>query len=230
MKRKKIYTDNTKLYEKSSIYDIEDAYNIISKMKPAKFNESLDVSISLKLDSKIQPIKSDVNLPNGNGKDISILLLIDNGDNNSELKKEYNVNEVGGSLFIKDILEKKVDLKYDYIVTTTKMFPELKSVAKILGPKKLMPTTKNGTVTNNIEETINNIYKGKINIKSNKEGIINLSIGRRSFTYQQVYDNLKALYSNIIKVKDSNNKNIQIKNISISTTMSPGIRVNLNKF
>jgi large subunit ribosomal protein L1 len=110
------------------------------------------------------------------------------------------------------------------------MFPELKSVAKILGPKKLMPTTKNGTVTNNIEETINNIYKGKINIKSNKEGIINLSIGRRSFTYQQVYDNLKALYSNIIKVKDSNNKNIQIKNISISTTMSPGIRVNLNKF
>jgi large subunit ribosomal protein L1 len=184
----------------------------------------------LKFDSKTQPIRTNLTLPNGNGKKIRILLLIDNGDNNEELRKKYNVDQIGGSLFIKDILDKKIDLIYNYVITTPQTFPQLKSIAKILGPKKIMPTIKNGTVTDDIETTINNIHKGKINIKSTKEGVINLSIGRCSFTYQQIYDNFKSLYNDIIKIKDSNKKNIQIKNISISTTMSPGIRVNLNKF
>jgi large subunit ribosomal protein L1 len=137
---------------------------------------------------------------------------------------------IGGADFIKDISEKKANLKYDYIITTTAMFPKLKSIAKILGPKKLMPSIKNGTVTDDIKGAVDSIYKGKINVKSNKEGIINFSIGRRDFTYQQIYDNFKVMHNSIVKIKDSNKKNIHIKNISISTTMSPGIKVNLNKF
>jgi large subunit ribosomal protein L1 len=230
MKRCKKYIENTKLYEPSLFYSIEDIYNIYNKMKLAKFNESVDISILLKLDSKIQPIKGNITLPNGNGKKIRILLLVDNGDNNEELRKKYKVDKIGGSVFVKDILDKKINLIYDYVITTPKMFPQLKSIAKILGPKKIMPTMKNGTVTDNIEETVDNIQKGQISIKSNKEGIINLSLGRCSFTYQQIYDNFKSLYSHIIKMKDSNKKNIQIKRMSISTTMSPGIRVKLNKF
>merc|ERR1712183_1152990 len=99
------------------------------------------------------------------------------------------------------------------------MFPQIKSIAKILGQKKIMPTVKNGTVTENIEEKIKDIQKGQINIKSNKEGIINTSIGRYSFTYQQIYDNFKSLYNHVIKIKDSSNKKtIQIKKMFISTT------------
>jgi large subunit ribosomal protein L1 len=134
-------------------------------------------------------------------------------------------------MFIKDILDKKINLVYDYVITTPTMFPQIKPIAKILGQKKIMPTVKNGTVTENIEEKIKNIQKGQINIKSNKEGVINVSIGRYSFTYQQIYDNFKSLYNHVTKIKDSSNKKtIQIKKMFISTTMSPGIKVKLNKF
>jgi len=230
MKKYKKYMNNTKLYESSLSYSLKDAYNLIHTMEPAKFNESVDISIRLKLNSKTQPIRSDLVLPNGNGKKIRVLLLIENGDNNDELRAKYKIDKIGGSILIKDILDKKINLIYDYIITTPKMFPQLKPIAKILGPKKLMPTIKNGTVTENIEKTLNSIYKGRISIRSNKYGVINLSMGRFSFTYKQIYDNFTSLYNNIIKIKDSNQKSIQIKNISISTTMSPGIKISLNKF
>lgn len=230
MNKHKRYMNNIKLYKQFLLYSLKDAYNLIHSMKPAKFDESVDLSIRVKLDTKTQPIRKDLMLPNGNGKKVRILLILENGDDNTQLREKYKVDDIGGSNFIKNILNKKSNLNYNYIITTPKMFPQLKSIAKILGPKKLMPTIKDGTVTENIEETINNIHKGRINVRSNKNGVINVSIGRFSFTYKQIYDNFISLYNNIIKIKDSNQKNIQIKNISISTTMGPGIKINLNKF
>lgn len=225
MKFGKTYIKNLTLYESQSYYNIDDAYNIISKMVPARFNESIDISIIVKRDIKKPLLKSNLILPHGNGKKIRILLLINDGDNNVELKKLYGIDDIGGDFFIKNILEKKIALKYNYIITTPKMFPQLKPIAKILGPKGLMPTVKNDTVTDNIQEIITNLYKGKTNIKYNKDSTLNLSIGRRSFTYKQIHENLKAIYMAITATKST-----YIKNIFLASTMSPSIKINIDKF
>lgn len=230
MKRCKRYIKNATLYEQSSYYSLQEAYSIYKKMKPSCFDESVDVSMILKLESKAQSIRSNVILPNGNGKKLRILLLTDEVDNNNKLKDIYNVDEVGGNTFIKNLLEKKIKLNYDYVITTPKMFPQLKPIARILGQRKLMPTIKNNTVTNDIIDAVHNIRKSHVNIKSNKNGIINVSIGRCSFNCQQICDNFKSLHTHIVRLKDSNRKNIQIKKIFVSTTMSPSIKIKLNKF
>lgn len=226
----KRFKKNAKIYDNRKSYSLFEAYKIITNMEKVKFDESIDISLLIKQNSKNSSLKSDVILPHGNGKNIKLLLLLNNGDNNRDLIKKYKINSIGGESFIKNILDGVVPLKYSYVITTPDMFPKLKPIAKILGPKGLMPTVKNGTVSNNVEQAIDNIYKGQINIKSSKEGNINLSIGRCSFTYEQIYDNFKALYNKIVKIKPSSGKNIYIKNISISTTMSPGIKIHINKF
>jgi len=229
MKKGKRYTKNTQFYDRSNHYSINDAYDIIKKMSPAKFSESIDVSLLIKQDTKNSIIKSNIILPHSNGKKNKILLLTTNGDDIS-LKSQYDVEHIGGPACVKDIMERKHAVKYNYVITTPDMFPQLKTIAKILGPKGLMPNIKNGTISNDINDAINNIYNGKINIKSNKEGSINVSIGRSSFTYEQLYENIKALYNKILQIKLPNMKKLYIKKISISTTMSPGIKLNVNNF
>jgi large subunit ribosomal protein L1 len=134
---------------------------------------------------------------------------------------------VVGENWIQEVKNGNVSLKYDYIITEISMLVFFKSIAKILGPKHLMPTVKNGLASTDVHKTISNIRSGKLNFKIDKHGNIQLSIGRKSFPFDSIKSNYKALIKTLIKNKPSSIKASQyITNIHISTTMSPSIRIN----
>jgi len=222
----KKYQNNFKLIQNNSEYDLNDACSLIKDFVSYKFDESIDVSIIIKKDTKNPIVKGSVVLPHGNGKKSRILLLTRDGDQNTSLKDKLNIDCVGGNSTIEAIEKKSFPLNYDYIVTTPDMLVNLKKIARVLGPKGLMPSVNNGTVTTSIENTIDILQKGKIYFKSNKNGVINTSIGRMSFEPKNIHDNFIAIFGSILKIKPSTTKGYYIKSAFLSTTMGPSIKIN----
>jgi len=226
MYKGKNYWENCRMFNNKQKYSLEHAYSIIQKMKSCTFDESIDMTIKVKQAKSIQTNCS-TDLPHGNGKSKKILLVLQNGDENESYKDLYNVDKVVGENWIQEVKNGNVSLKYDYIITEISMLVFFKSIAKILGPKHLMPTVKNGLASTDVHKTISNIRSGKLNFKIDKHGNIQLSIGRKSFPFDSIKSNYKALIKTLIKNKPSSIKASQyITNIHISTTMSPSIRIN----
>ena len=228
IKRSKNYCHNIRDIKSNIKYSLQDSYKLIEKMQPAKFNESIDVSINIKKDNnQANLFKQSIILPYGNGKKSNILVLIK--DFNAETDKEkFAADKIGGIEIIKLIETGSYNINFNYIVTTPDMMIHLSAVAKILGPKGLMPSPKLGTVTKDISKAIEEIRSGKVNIKADKNGIINTSIGRRSFSLNQINENFIILIKTILKSKPSSIKGSYIKKIVISTTMSPGINIDIS--
>lgn len=220
-KHSKMYVEALGNVEKTKNYDVTEAIKLLKSLKTRKFDESVDLVLKLNIDAK----KTDMNvrgsfvLPNGTGKTKKILVVT------KTKADEASEADYCGAEDMLEKIEKENWFDFDTIVATPEMMPLLGKLGKVLGPKGLMPNPKLGTVTTNVKEAISNIKKGMVEYKNDSYGNLHLTIGKLSFTEEQLEKNLRAIVSEIVKNKPNGVKGTFIKNISISSTMSPGIKV-----
>ena len=212
-------TDATKVYEPI------DAIKILKENKYAKFNETLDVAINLGIDPNKtdQGIRGVTNLPKGTGKSIKIAVLT-KGDKQTEAK-EAGADLVGENDLIESIASGKI--AFDLLIASPDMMPSVGKVAKILGPKGLMPNPKLGTVTQDIATAVKNAKTGQVQFKNDKAGIVHAGIGKMNFDDNDLLENLKFFYTSINKSKPESVKGSFIKKVTIASTMGVGLEINL---
>ena len=216
---------------KEKISDIKqsklEAIKICKEVATAKFDESIDVSFSLGIDPKDaeQNIRSTVSLPNGTGKEVKIAVFA-GGEELTEAEKA-GADIVGGKeLATKVASEEKLDV--DIVISTPEMMAEVGQLGKILGPKGLMPNPKTGTVTPNVAKAVEDFKKGKIEIKNDKFGNLQMSIGKVSFDIDNLLQNFDEVIAEVLKSKPASSKGEFIKSVYISSTMGPSIPVDIN--
>ena len=214
-----------KLVEAGKLYDAKEAIELALKMPKAKFDETLEVHIKLGVDSKQadQQVRGVMVLPNGTGKSKKVLVLA-KGEKATQAK-EAGADFVGDDDMIEKI-QKENWFEYDVIVATPDMMASLGKIARILGPKGLMPNPKSGTVTMDVAKAVAEIKAGKIEYRLDKTNIIHCPIGKVSFGIEKLKENYDALLDAIIKAKPAAAKGTYLKSIAISTTMGAGIKIN----
>ena len=211
----------------SKDYSLLDAIEQLKSAPKAKFNESVDISINLGIDAtkSDQGVRGSSTLPHGIGKTMTVVAFADGED--EKAAKDAGADEVGFEDLI-DKVKKDKDLNADIVVATPDCMKKMGQLGRILGPKNLMPNPKEGTVTKNIADAISKAKKGQIRYKNDKAGIIHAIVGKLDFETDKLADNVAALISDINKAKPSSAKGKYMKNITISSTMGPGIRVDLS--
>ena len=213
-----------KLVDKSKLYDISEALDLALKMPKAKFDETVEVHVKLGVDSKQadQQVRGVIVLPHGTGKSKKVLVLA-KGEK-PEAAKAAGADFVGDDDMIQKIQSENW-LDFDTVVATPDMMASLGKVAKILGPKGLMPNPKSGTVTMDTAKAVSEIKAGKIEYRLDKTNIIHCSIGKVSFGVEKLKENYQTLLDAIVKAKPAAAKGTYLKSIAISTTMGAGIKV-----
>ena len=224
MKMSKNRKNLIKDFDLSKIYEPQEAIKILKEKSFVKFNETVDVSINLGIDTNKtdQNIKGVINLPKGSGKKIKIAVVC-NEDKQNEAK-ESGADLFGDITIIDQISKGKID--FDLLIATPDMMPSLGKVAKILGPKGLMPNPKLGTVTTDIAKSVKDAKSGQIKFKNDKAGIVHAGIGKLSFSEDDIMENLKMIYSSILKSKPDAVKGSFIKKVTIASTMGIGLQIN----
>ncbi len=224
MKRGKKYQDSVKLIDKTASYDAKAAIELIEKMPKAKFDETVEAHFRLGVDSKHadQQVRGVIVLPHGTGKTQRVLVFA-KGDKAKEAEAA-GADFVGADDLVPRI-EKENWFDYDVIVATPDMMGLIGRLGKVLGPKGLMPNPKSGTVTMDVAKAVTEIKSGKIEYRLDKNNIIHCPIGKVSFGADKLAENYTALYEAIVKAKPAAAKGQYIKNISISSTMGPGVTV-----
>ena len=223
----KITKNNKKLLENidtSVVYEPIEAIKILKSNTYTKFEEALEVAINLGIDTNKtdQNIRGVLTLPKGNGKTVKIAVLA-KGEKQTEAK-EAGADIIGEADLIDTISNNKID--FDLIIATPDMMPSIGKVAKILGPKGLMPNPKLGTVTQDIKTAVKNAKSGQVQFKNDKGGIIHAGIGKIKFNENDLLENLTAFISLIIKNKPENVKGSFIKKVTIASTMGVGLEIN----
>ena len=229
MKRSKRYVSNLEKLDKNKAYSAIEAVKLVKETSNAKFDSTIEVAMNLNLDTKKndQQLRGAVVLPNGTGKTKRILVLA-KGDQ-AKAAKEAGADFVGDLDMIQKI-EKESWFDYDVIIATPEMMPMLGKIGKLLGPKGLMPNPKTGTVTMDTAKAIEETKKGKVNYRTDSFGNVHGIVGKASFDDAKLVENLKAFVEAIMKVKPSAVKGTYVKNVSISSTMGPGVKIDLNSF
>ncbi|XVJ85159.1 50S ribosomal protein L1 ['Prunus avium' virescence phytoplasma] len=223
MKRSKKYLNISKLIDCSKLYSIDEAIKLIKKTKVTKFDSTVECNLSLQLDSKKadQNLRGALVLPHGSGKKLKIAVLA-KGAKVKEAE-EAGADYVGDQ----DLVERisKNWLGFDVLIATPDMMPSISKLGIILGPRRLMPNLKLGTVTDNVFKIVQEIKKGRIEYRLDKNGNLHTILGKISFKEEDLLDNFKFLYEHLISIKPKTAKSNFIKSITISTTMAPGIKV-----
>ena len=220
--------DSMSKFDKDLLYSLKDASKIIKDFPKLKFDSSIDLAVNLGVDPKKadQNIRGVVTLPNGTGKDVKVLALV-TPDKEDEAKNA-GADLVGLDEYIKKIKDGWTEV--DVIITMPSIMGKLGPLGRILGPRGLMPNPKTGTVTMNIGKAIEDVKAGKIDFKVDKNGVIHVSIGKVSFDAKKILENALEVINHIIKIKPSSSKGLYLKSISMSSTMSPGIKIDTNTF
>ncbi|MGL5531532.1 MAG: 50S ribosomal protein L1 [Culicoidibacterales bacterium] len=225
--KSKKYVEAAKLVDATVAYNVTEAIELAKKMHTAKFDASLDVAFRLGVDPRQadQQIRGAVVLPNGTGKTARIAVFA-----RGERAKEA---EAAGADFVGDIdLVQKVQqgwLDFDVAVATPDMMAEVGKLGRVLGPRGLMPNPKTGTVTMDVTKAINEIKAGKVEYRVDKVGNIHVPIGRVSFDTEKLVENFNTIYNTLLRAKPSAAKGTYMKNVAVSTTMGPGVRVTVEK-
>jgi len=224
MKISKNYQKALKDLDLEKIYDPLEAIKILKEKSFVKFDETVDISIKLNIDSNKtdQNIKGVINLPKGTGKKIIVAVITSEEKLNDA--KENGADLSGGVELIEEISSNKIN--FDVLIASPEMMPALGKVAKILGPKGLMPNPKLGTVTNDIGKAVKDSKSGQVKFKNEKSGIVHAGIGKLSFKEEDILSNLKTFYSTINKSKPDAVKGAFIKKVTIASTMGVGLKIN----
>jgi large subunit ribosomal protein L1 len=222
----RIKITKAKIVEDSYSYD--SAIALLKDFPPVKFIESVEAHISLNIDPKYsdQQLRTTVILPKGTGKKVRIAVLANDEQHN--LAKEAGAEIVGSDSLIDEINQGNLD--FDLLIATPELMPKIAKLGRVLGPKGLMPSPKAGTVSTDLEQTINEFKKGKLEYRADKAGIVHLSFGKINFSQEDLIENLKAVYSSIEQNKPSGVKGRYFKTFYICSTMSPSIRIDLASF
>ena len=208
-------------------YSLDEALKILAENSAAKFDESVDVSLCLGVDTKQsdQQVRGFVALPHGLGRKVRILVFA-KGESEEEAKKA-GADYVGAEDLIEKIKGGWMD--FDRVISTPDMMPLVSKVAKILGPKGLMPNPKLGTVTKKVAEAVETEKKGKASFRADKNGVIHSSIGRRSMGYENTKENFLVFLKAVMQAKPSSSKGVYLKKVVLSSTMGPGVLTDVNE-
>lgn len=214
-----------KTVDKSKFYSLKEAVKLVKENANAKFDETVDLAINLGIDPKYadQMVRGVCSLPNGTGKTVRVAVLAQ-GEKADEAKAA-GADIVGAENLIDSILSGKVD--FDRCIATPDMMGMAGKVARVLGPKGLMPNPKLGTVTMDVANAVKKAKAGEVQYRAEKTGIVHAGIGKVSFSEEAIYENAKTLIDAIIKAKPSGAKGTYMKRISISSTMGAGVHVDL---
>ena len=224
MKISKNRKKNIGNFDFSKIYEPIEAIKLLKNTSFVKFQESLEVSINLGIDSgkTDQNIRGVINLPKGTGKKIRVAVMA-KGD------KAKEASDSGADIIGDDDLAEKINkgqIDFDLLIATPDMMPTIGKIGKILGPKGLMPNPKLGTVTQDVKMAVTNAKSGQVQYKNDKAGIVHAGIGKLNFSDEDLLENLKAFYSSISKSRPDAVKGSFIKKVSIASTMGFGLKIN----
>jgi len=223
MKRGKKYLEAAKLYDKNTLYVVEEALGLVKKTSFTKFDASVEVAFRLNLDPRQadQNLRGAIVLPHGTGKTQRVVVIAE-GEKIKEAEAA-GADRAGDNELIEDISKGWLD--FDVLVATPPMMGELGKLGRVLGPKGLMPNPKTGTVTMDVAKAVEEIKNGKIEYRTDKVGNIHAPIGKVSFDVQKLNDNLHTLYQQLVRIKPNTVKGTYVKNITVSSSMGPGIKV-----
>ena len=229
MKKGKKYVEVSKLVEKHKLYTKEEAVKLVKETNPAKFDASVELAMRLNLDTKKadQQLRGAIVLPHGTGKTKKVLVLARGAA--QDAAREAGADYVGDMDMIAKI-EQENWFDFDVIIATPDMMPVLGKLGKVLGPKGLMPNPKTGTVTTDTAKAVKEVKSGRVEYRTDSYGNVHVIVGKVSFTEEQLLENINAFVSLILKSKPSVVKGEYVKNISIASTMGPGIKIESKNF
>ncbi|HMM30972.1 MAG TPA: 50S ribosomal protein L1 [Clostridia bacterium] len=229
MKHGKKYQDSVKLIDRSKLYDVREGLEMVVATGKAKFDETVEASIRLGVDPRHadQQVRGAVVLPHGTGKKVRVLVFA-KGD------KAKEAEQAGADFVGDDDLIKKIQTEnwfgFDVCVATPDMMGVVGKIARVLGPKGLMPNPKSGTVTMDVAKAISDIKAGKVEYRVDKTSIVHVPVGKVSFGVDKLQENLTTLMDAIVKAKPASSKGVYLKSVVLSSTMGPGIKFNGTKF
>tara|TARA_Y100000590_G_scaffold460200_1_gene619013 strand:- start:636 stop:1322 length:687 start_codon:yes stop_codon:yes gene_type:complete len=221
------YINNFEKVDMSVDYNLDDAIEMLKNFKSTKFDETVDLAVNLGIDPRHadQSIRGTVSMPNGTGKEVKILVVTKD--------KVDEAKEAGADFFGSDDMLEKIKggwTDVDVIIATPDMMPELGKLGRVLGPRGLMPNPKTGTVTNDIKKAVVEVKSGKIEYRADKNGVVHAGVAKLSFENNQIKENIDTFISKILKVRPSSVKGTYMKKVTLSSTMSPGIRLSNDQF
>ena len=226
MKYGKKYAESIKSFDKTKLYDLDEALDIVINTAKAKFDETIEFHTRLGVDPKQadQQVRGVIVLPNGTGKTAKVLVIAkgDKADQAAAAGADY----VGAEDMVAKI-QKENWFDFDVVITTPDMMGVVGRIGKVLGPKGLMPNPKSGTVTMDVAKAIKDVKAGKVEYRLDKTAVIHCSIGKKSFGKEKLAENYNALLDAIIKAKPAAAKGQYIKGISLASTMGPGVKVSV---
>ena len=216
------------LIDPDAFYSLEDSVDLLLKVPKAKFDETVEVSVKLGIDTKMadQQVRGTVRLPHGTGKTIRIIVIAEGEDVKEAMAA--GAMEAGAGELLQKI--EKGWLDFDCLITKPSMMKLLAKLGKILGPRGLMPNPKSGTVTQDIPKAVKEMQAGRIEYRADKASDVHICAGKASFDKKAIVENIRVLIMELLKVKPSSAKGQYFKSIAVSTTMGPGIRLDVNQF
>ncbi|WP_461831610.1 50S ribosomal protein L1 [Aquifex sp.] len=230
-RRGKKYIEASKLVDKNKRYTLEEAVDLLKKMEEVlqrRFDETVELAMRLNVDPRYadQMVRGSVVLPHGLGKPIKVLVFAEGED--AKRAEEAGADYVGGDELINKILKEEWT-DFDVAIATPEMMPKVAKLGRILGPRGLMPSPKTGTVTKNVEQAIKDAKKGRVEFKVDKAGNIHMPVGKISFDKAKLLDNIYTAIDAVMRAKPSGAKGQYVKNIALSLTMSPSVKIDINE-
>ena len=227
-KRGKKYMEATKAFDKTQVYDVPEAMELVVKTSTAKFDETIEAHIRLGVDGRHadQQVRGAIVLPNGTGKTKKVLVF-------AKGPKAAEAEAAGAEFVGAEEMAQKIQTEgwfdFDVVIATPDMMGVVGRLGKILGPKGLMPNPKSGTVTMDVEKAINEVKAGKVEYRLDKSNIIHTPIGKASFGKEKLEQNFTALMDAIIKAKPAAAKGQYLRSVTVASTMGPGVKINALK-
>jgi large subunit ribosomal protein L1 len=223
----KRYDDSVKKYDREELYSPNDAVKILKELPAPKFDETVEVAFKLGVDPRKadQIVRGTVSLPNGTGKSVRVAAFAQ-GDKAREAQ-EAGADLVGGEDLVAEILKGNID--FDAAVAAPDMMPTVGKAGRVLGPRGLMPNPKAGTVTDEIGKAVAEIKGGKVEYRTDRQGNVHVIVGKRSFDEPKLAENLHTVLDEIVRAKPSAAKGRYLKSVTLSATMSPGIKIDPTK-